>query len=100
MVAMIRGIQRMGAGMTIQHIGQSIISTPSCRILLKNVLHVSQAIRNLSFVHHLTSDNDVFLKLHPSFSLIKDWLTRHPLLHGQCKNALYLIPPSLYQDVF
>jgi hypothetical protein len=32
-----------GAGIAIQHVGQSIVSTPSHRILLKNALHVPQA---------------------------------------------------------
>jgi hypothetical protein len=41
------------------------ISTPHRHILLKNVLHVPQATRNLASVHHLTADNDVFLELHP-----------------------------------
>jgi hypothetical protein len=32
-----------GAGMTIKHISQSTINTPTRRIFLYNVLHVSQA---------------------------------------------------------
>jgi hypothetical protein len=67
-----------GACMTIQHIGQSTLSTPSHNILLKNVLHVPQATHNFASIHCLTSDNDVFLELHPTFFLIKDWLTRPP----------------------
>jgi hypothetical protein len=42
-----------GTGMTIKHIGQSTLSTPSRSIVLKNVLHVPQATRNLTFVHRL-----------------------------------------------
>jgi hypothetical protein len=40
-----------GIGLAIEHVGQSIVSNPSRRILLKNVLHVSQATRKLAFVH-------------------------------------------------
>jgi hypothetical protein len=54
-----------GPGMTIKHVGHSAVSTPHRRILLKNVLHVPQATRNLASVHRLTVDNDVFLELHP-----------------------------------
>jgi hypothetical protein len=58
----------IGVGMTIKYIGQYIISTPTWCIFLKDVLHVPHATCNLVFVHRLTSDNDVFLELHPFFS--------------------------------
>jgi hypothetical protein len=58
MVAMIRSMRQ---------VGHSAVSTPHSRILLKNVLHVLQATRNLASVHRLTTDNDVFLDLHPTF---------------------------------
>jgi hypothetical protein len=81
-----------GSGMTIKYVGHSTVSTPHRRILLKNVLHVSQATCNLASVHRLTADNDVFLELHPTFFLVKDRSTRRILLHGSCKNGLYPIP--------
>jgi hypothetical protein len=81
-----------GLGMTIKHVGHSAVSTPHHRILLKNVLHVPQATRNLAYVHRLTADNDVFLELHPTFFLVKDRSTRQTLLHEPCKNGLYPIP--------
>jgi hypothetical protein len=81
-----------GAGMTIKHIGQSTVITPYHNISLNNVLHVPQATRNLASVHRLTSDNDVFLELHPDFFLVKDRHTRQTLLHGMCRNGLYPIP--------
>jgi hypothetical protein len=65
-----------GSGMTIKQVGHSVVSTPHRRILLKNVLHILQATRNLASVHRLTSDNDVFLELHPTFFLVKDRSTR------------------------
>jgi hypothetical protein len=81
-----------GSGMAIQHIGQSMVPTPSRQILLKNVLHVPQASKSLASVHRLTTDNNVFLELHPTFFHIKDRLMRHPLLQGNCRNVLYPIP--------
>jgi hypothetical protein len=56
-----------GLGMIIKHVGQSIVSTPSRSIILKNILHVPQSTHNLAYVHCLTSDNGVFLDLHPNF---------------------------------
>jgi hypothetical protein len=58
-----------GSGMAIKHVGQSMVSTLSRSIILKNVLHVPQSTHNLTSVHRLTSDNDVFLELHPIFFL-------------------------------
>jgi hypothetical protein len=78
--------------MTIKHIGQSTVITPYRNISLNDVLHVPQATRNLASVHRLTSDNDVFLELHPDFFLVKDRQTRRMLLHGRCRNELYPIP--------
>jgi hypothetical protein len=60
-----------GAGMMIKHTRQSNMFTPSRHIVLKNILHVPQASCNLAFIHRLTSDNDVFLELHPCFSLLR-----------------------------
>jgi hypothetical protein len=56
-----------GSGMAIKHVGQSMVSTLSRSIILKNVLHVPQFTHNLTSVHRLTGDNDVFLELHPIF---------------------------------
>jgi hypothetical protein len=81
-----------GSGMTIKHVSHSAVSTPHRCILLKNVLHIPQATRNLASVHHLIADNDIFLELHPTFFLVKDRSTRQTLLHGPCKNGLYPIP--------
>jgi hypothetical protein len=78
--------------MMIKHIDQSTLSTPSLHILLKHVLHVPQATHNLASIHHLTSDNDVFLEFHPKNFLIKHQHTRRTLLHGRCRNGLYPIP--------
>jgi hypothetical protein len=56
-----------GLGMHIAHVGNSIIRTPSCNLKLTNVLHVPQASKNLASIHRITSDNNVFFELHPSF---------------------------------
>jgi hypothetical protein len=61
-----------GAGMKINHIGHSVVNTPTCELILKNVLHVPKAYKNLVYVYHLTKDNSVFLEIDPDFFLIKD----------------------------
>lgn len=60
-----------GADMTINHIGQATISTPSRDLYLKNVLHVPHACKNLVSVHCLAADNNAFLEFHPNFFLVK-----------------------------
>jgi hypothetical protein len=55
-----------GTGMCIQHVGQSIIHTPHRDLIIHNVLHVSQASKNLTSVHRIASDNNVFFELHPN----------------------------------
>jgi hypothetical protein len=74
-----------GSGMIIKHVGHSAVSTPHRHILLKNILHVPQATRNLAFVHHLTVDNDVFLELHPPFFLSRIGPRGEPFCTGHVK---------------
>lgn len=58
-----------GKGMSISHIGNSIIHTPQRDFSFNNVLHVPTSTKNLVSVQKFTSDNDVFLEFHPSFFL-------------------------------
>jgi hypothetical protein len=53
--------------MDISHIGHTTIYSSSCDIHLKNILYAPQASKNLVFVHHLATDNSVFLEFHPDF---------------------------------
>jgi hypothetical protein len=61
-----------GTGMDINFIGQTNFPTPSCNILLKDILYVSKSKNFFVSVHRLTSDNSVFLELHHTFFLVKD----------------------------
>jgi hypothetical protein len=78
-----------GAGMDINHIGHSVIHTPSRDLHLRNILHAPKAAKNLIFVHRLTKDNQAFMEFHPDFFLVKDQATKKTLLHGRCKGGLY-----------
>jgi histone deacetylase 1/2 len=61
-----------GSGMEINHIGHSVLISPSNKLHLRNMLHVPQANKSLVSVNHFTHDNNVFLEFHPDLFLIKD----------------------------
>jgi hypothetical protein len=79
-------------GMPISHVGQSTIHAHDRNLILKNILHVSNASKNLVFVHMFAHDNNTFFEFHPWYFILKDWDTRKPLLHGRCRNGLYPFP--------
>jgi hypothetical protein len=81
--------------MPISHIGQSTIHTPKCDLVLKDVLHVPSASKNLLSVHKFTYDNNAFFEIQPWYFFLKDWDTRKPLLHGRYKNGLYPLPAAV-----
>uniref|UniRef100_A0A0A8YHY2 Uncharacterized protein n=1 Tax=Arundo donax TaxID=35708 RepID=A0A0A8YHY2_ARUDO len=80
--------------MHIYHVGHSSYSTNKNSSHLKNILHVPIATRNLVSVHKLALDNNVLLEFHPFFFLVKDQITKEPLLKGACKGGLYSFPSS------
>jgi hypothetical protein len=80
--------------MHIKHIGKYVIPTPYCDLDLHHVLYVPHASKNLSSIHHITSNNNVFFELHPDFFLIKDRESRKTILHGRSRGGLYLLPCS------
>jgi hypothetical protein len=78
-----------GGGMQISHVGHSTLCTPYRNILLKDILHVPSAKKNLVSVHRFTRDNHVFIEYHPYFFLVKDPTTRRTPLCGRCRGGLY-----------
>ena len=80
--------------MSISHVGHSILHTSDRDLILKNVLHVPQAKKNLVSVHRFTTDNNVFLEFHPSFFLVKDQATKKTILRGRSSGGLYPFPSS------
>jgi hypothetical protein len=81
-----------GVGMEISRIGKSIVPTPSCNLILNNVLHVPVARKNHISVHWFTLDNNTFIEFHPYFFLVKGRNTRKVLLHDPCKGGLHPLP--------
>jgi hypothetical protein len=54
-----------GSGMPISHIGHSTIHTHDHDLILKDILHVSDASKNLISVHKFTYHNNAFFEFHP-----------------------------------
>jgi hypothetical protein len=77
-----------GSGMPISHIGHTTIQFHN-HDLVKNILHVLNASKNLVFIHKFTYDNNAFFEFHHWHFLLKYRATRKPLLRGRCKNGLY-----------
>lgn len=83
-----------GAGLSISHIGHTMLPGLSKPIHLRNVLHVPNLHKNLLSVQKLALDNNAFIEFHPHFFLIKDQATRKTLLRGRSHNGLYPVPIS------
>ena len=79
--------------MEICHIGQVSLNFPSLQrdLVLKDVLHVPQADKNLASMSRIATDNNVFFETHPRYFFIKDRATRAPLYHGRCVGGIYPI---------
>jgi hypothetical protein len=82
-------------GMTISHIGQSIVHNHARNFHLHNVLYVPNASKNLLSIHRFTYDNRVFIEFHPFFFLIKDQVTKKIIHRGRCVGGLYPLISSL-----
>jgi hypothetical protein len=78
-----------GSGMSIQHVGHSLLRTLVCALHLRNILHAPQANEHLLSVHRVTRDNHAFFEFQPFHFLIKDSTTRIPLLRGRCVGGMY-----------
>jgi hypothetical protein len=81
-----------GSGMPISHVSRSTIHAHDRNLILKDVLHVPNASKNLVSVHKFTYDNNTFFEFQPWYFILKDRVTRKPLLHGRCINGLYPLP--------
>jgi hypothetical protein len=81
-----------GSGRNISH---SIISPPSCDLILRNILQVPQDVKNLLFIHRFTTNNHASLEYFPNFFLVKDLDTSITFLKGWCRQRLYPLPAKL-----
>jgi hypothetical protein len=81
-----------GSGMPIFHTGHSTIHSHDRDLVLKDILHVPSASKNLVLVHKFRYDNHAFFEFHPWHFSLKDWDTKRLLLKGRCKDGLYPLP--------
>jgi histone deacetylase 1/2 len=76
--------------MNIHKIGQSIVHSPDCKLLLNNVLYAPTENKNLIAVHRFTSENNALVEFHPDLFLVKDQATKRVLLQGRCRGFIFL----------
>jgi hypothetical protein len=88
-----------GSGMNISHIGHLVIPTPSRNLILKNILHVHEAVKNLLSVHRFPTDNHASFEYFLIFFLVKDLDMRRTLLKGRCRHGLYPLPTRLMKKL-
>jgi hypothetical protein len=81
-----------GSGMPISHIGHSTIHSRDRDLVLKDILHVQDASKNLVSVHKFTYNNDAFFEFHPWHFSLKDRDMKRLLLRGRCKDDFYPLP--------
>jgi hypothetical protein len=53
------------SGMPISHIGHTTIHSHDRDLIIKDILHVPDASKNLVSVHKFTYDNNAFFEFHP-----------------------------------
>jgi histone deacetylase 1/2 len=83
-----------GTGMDINCVGHTTIRSSNRNFLLRNILHIPTAQKNLVSVHHFLRDNHAFMETYPHVFFIKDLATRKLLLQGRCRGGLYPLPSS------
>lgn len=75
--------------------GSLVFQTSICTFHLDQTLCAPKISKKLIFVHHFTSQNNVFIEFHPTYFPVKDQFTRTIMLRGICENSLYTLPKSL-----
>ena len=78
-----------GSGLTVSHIGSLTLKSPKQKFILCDTLCVPNICKNLIYVHHFTSHNNVFIEFHPFYFLVKDQTTGVTLLRGACESDIY-----------
>lgn len=90
-----------GNSMPIFHIGFNSFTAAnlSKALVLRDILHVPNATKNLLSISQFTKDNNIVLEFDSTCCLIKDKITSTVLLWGMLSNGLYKlnIPPSTLQ---
>jgi Reverse transcriptase (RNA-dependent DNA polymerase)/GAG-pre-integrase domain/gag-polypeptide of LTR copia-type len=84
---------QVGNGMTLSicNLGSGLLQTATRPLFLNHVLHVPAIRKNLISLSKLILDNDILIEFQFSTCIIKDRLTKIPILHATLTNGLYLV---------
>lgn len=93
-----------GSGLSIPHIGSSVLNSHTSHsshiFHLHDLLRVPNITKNLISLSKFAQDNNVFFEFHHRFCVVKDLATQTPLLQGSLHKGLYRfhlnkhVPPS------
>ena len=83
-----------GQELSVAHIGNGKLLTPSHQFRLDNILRVPGLASNLLFVHKLCLQNNAYYYFDATRFLIVDLPTGKVLYQGQSKDGVYPIPLS------
>jgi hypothetical protein len=89
-----------GSGLAVSHISSLTLKSPKRTFMLRDTLCVPNICKNLIFVHHFTSQNNVFLEFHPFYFLVNDQITGATLLKEACESDVYHFSNSLVGSTF
>jgi len=80
-----------GNGLSISHIGHTMLRSPKCTFTLSNILYVPHFTKPLLSVQKFYHDNNVYFEFHVSMFCVKDLTTKAVLLSGQSNDGLYVL---------
>jgi len=75
--------------LSIRSIGASLLCSHVFSFILRNLLHVSDIIKNILSVSQFTADNKV-LEFHLDSCFVKDLSIQKTLMRGQLKDGMYV----------
>ena len=78
-------------GLSISHIGHTMLHSPKRTFTLSNVLHIPHITKPLLVVKKIYRDNNVYFDFNASVFYVKDLTTKAVLLFGQSNDGLYVL---------
>jgi hypothetical protein len=80
-----------GHSVPIEGLGKTQLENPHPPLVLNNVLHAPNLIKNLVFVRKFTTDNEVSIEFDPFGFSVKDFQTGIPIMRCESQGDLYPI---------
>lgn len=78
-----------GQGLSINHIGSSILHASNYSFHLRNLLHCPTASTNLLLMHQFSKDNSCYFYFDPNGFVVKDKISGRILFQGPIEHGLY-----------